>query len=80
MPRLVKSALGDAEAYTGDIRSHLWAIDPLATAQFTEDGSEAISQLGARLRLQVVSPAGGTASVETDEELKDEALGYHARP
>jgi hypothetical protein len=43
MPRIVKSAVGDAEKFTGDIRSHLMAIDPDQVGQFTEDGSEALS-------------------------------------
>ncbi len=80
MPRLVKSALGDAEAYTGDIRTHLWAIDPLATSQFTEDGSEAISQISLDWACKSCHRDGGTASVKTDDELKDEAIGYHNRP
>ncbi len=80
MPRLVKSAVGDAEAYTGDIRAHLWAIDPTAVSQFNEDGSEAISQISLDFACKSCHREGGTASVRTDAELQEEALGYHDRP
>ena len=39
MPRVSKSALGDAEHYSGDLRTHLMAINPLATSQFDEEGA-----------------------------------------
>ncbi len=45
LPRIVKSAVGNADGYTGDIRAHLWAIDPEATSQFSEDGSATIAQV-----------------------------------
>ncbi len=45
MLRIVKSAWGDAKAYTSDVRAHLWAIDPEAISQFSEDDTEAISQV-----------------------------------
>lgn len=77
MPRIVKSAVGNAEAYTGDIRAHLWAIDPEATSQFSEDGSEAISQITLDFACKSCHRDGGSATVKTDEELKDEATGYH---
>jgi hypothetical protein len=80
MPRMVKSAVGDAAAFTGDIRTHMWAIDPLAVAQFTEDGSEAISQIGLDFACKSCHREGGTATVKTDDELKEEAIGYHDRP
>ena len=79
MPRIVKSALGDAEAFTGDIRSHLWAIDPDAVSQFTEDGSFAISQVSLDFACKSCHRDGGFANAYTDDELKDEAFGYHSR-
>jgi len=41
MPRVTKSALGNADHFTGDIRTHLFAINPRAGAQFSDDGSAA---------------------------------------
>ena len=80
MPRIVKSAWGDAEAYTGDIRAHLWAIDPDAVSQFSEDGTEAISQVSLDFACKSCHRTGGSATVKTEEELQDTAIGYHERP
>ena len=80
MPRIIKSAVGNADAYTGDIRAHLWAIDPSATSQFSEDGKTAISQVSIDFACKSCHRTGGTATVKTDEELREEAVGYHERP
>ncbi|NNC93893.1 MAG: hypothetical protein HKN80_15525 [Acidimicrobiia bacterium] len=80
MPRIVKSALADAESFTGDIRAHLWAIDPFAVSQFTEEGDVAVSQITLDFACKSCHRPGGTASVRTDDELVDEAVDYHARP
>ncbi len=80
MPRVTKSAVGNAEMFTGDIRTHLMAIDPTQIGQFTEDGSEALSQLGLDFACRSCHVEGGSASVKTDEELIDKAYGYHDRP
>lgn len=80
MPRIVKSAWGDASKFTGDIRAHLFAIDPEATSQFTADGKNAISQVALDFACKSCHIEGGKASVRSDEELRDMALGYHARP
>ena len=80
MPRITKSAWGDADAYTGDIRTHLWAIDPYATSQFSEDGTTAISQVSLDFACKSCHRTGGSASVKTDEQLKDTAIGYHSTP
>ena len=79
LPRIVKSAVGNADGYTGDIRAHLWAIDPEATSQFSEDGSAAISQVTLDFAGKSCHRDGGSATVKTDEELKAEAIGYHNR-
>ena len=80
MPRITKSAVGNAEAYTGDIRAHLWAIDPDAASQFSEDGSSAISQVSIDFACKSCHRTGGSATVKTDEQLRDSAIGYHDRP
>ena len=77
MPRITKSAVGDAAAFTGDIRTHLWAIDPDATAQFSEDGSTANPQITLDFACKSCHRPGGTATEKTDQELKDSANGYH---
>ncbi len=80
MPRVTKSAVGNAEMFTGDIRTHLMAIDPTQIGQFTEDGSKALSQLGLDFSCRGCHVEGGSATPKTDEELIDKAFGYHDRP
>ncbi len=80
MPRVTKSATGNAEMFTGDIRTHLMAIDPEQIGQFSEDGSEALSQLGMDFSCRHCHVEGGSATPKTDEELVEKAVDYHERP
>ncbi|TEU15610.1 MAG: hypothetical protein E3J21_12790 [Anaerolineales bacterium] len=80
MPRVTKSAWGDAEKFTGDIRTHLMAIDPDQIGQFTEDGSEALSQVSLDFACRGCHVKGGSATPKTDEELLEKADGYHDKP
>jgi len=77
MPRVTKSALGDPEIFTGDIRTHLMAIDPNQIEQFNEDGTQSLSQLGLNFACRHCHGAGGFASPKSDEELKEAAYGIH---
>ena len=77
MPRVTKSALGDAERFTGDIRTHLMAIDPNQIDQFSADGSVTLSQLGLNFACRHCHSEGGMASPKSDEELMDAANGIH---
>lgn len=77
MPKLTKSALGDAERFTGDLRTHMMAIDPDQIGQFSEDGSEALSQLSLDFACRSCHSDGGDGTVKTDEELIEGAKGYH---
>lgn len=80
MPRVTKSATGNAETFTGDIRTHLMAIDPEQIGQFSEDGSVALSQLGLDFACRHCHVEGGSAMPKTDEELIEKAIDYHERP
>ena len=80
MPRISKSAWGDAAKFTGDIRTHEMAIDPTQTSQFTKDGKLALSQIGLDFACKSCHVQGGKASVKTDDALKAKAKGYHAQP
>ncbi len=80
MPRVTKSAVGDADKFTGDIRTHLMAIDPDQIGQFTEDGSRSLSQLGLDFACRQCHVMGGSATPKTDQELVEKAVGYHAKP
>ena len=80
MPRVTKSAVGDAERFTGDLRTHLMAIDPNQIGQFTEDGTVALSQLSLDFSCRGCHNADGFARVKEDAELIEAATGYHDPP
>ena len=83
MPRLVKSATGNADMFTGDIRTHMMAIDPDQVEQFIEldDGSVvSASQIGLDFACRHCHVEGGQATPKTDDELRAVATGYHERP
>lgn len=77
MARVTKSAWGNAEKFTGDIRTHLMAINPNQMGQFSEDGSTALSELG--LDFACKSCHNGGFAYE-DAVLQEEAKGFHTAP
>ena len=79
MPRMVQSAWSDPEKFTGDLRSHLMAIDATQLVQFTEDGTSSLSQVGLNFACRHCHGAG-LGSPKTDEELLQAAQGYHDMP
>lgn len=79
MPFMVKSAVGNIDKYTGDIRTHLMAIDPNQIEQFNEDGSVALSQIGLNFACRHCHGAG-LATEKTDDELIAGATDYHDQP
>ena len=80
MPRVSKSAVGNADMFTGDLRTHMMGIDATQIGQFSEDGSVALSELGLNFACRSCHVDGGSATVKTDEELIEKAYGYHDRP
>ncbi|KAA3665183.1 MAG: hypothetical protein DWQ04_01950 [Chloroflexi bacterium] len=80
MPRVTKSALGDPERFTGDIRTHLMAIEPTQVGQFTEDGTVALSQLSLDFACRSCHNPEGFAGEATDDVLIEAATGYHEPP
>jgi hypothetical protein len=79
MPRMVKSAWGDPEKFTGDIRTHMMAIDPNQVGQFSEDGTTALSQISLDFACRHCH-VEGRVQPKTDEELISAATGYHTPP
>ncbi|RME22750.1 MAG: hypothetical protein D6806_12450 [Deltaproteobacteria bacterium] len=78
MPYIAKSAVGDAAAYKGDVRSHLFAINTDAAAsQFSTDGSNANPYITLQWACRSCHRQGGTATDKTDAELEAMAKGYH---
>jgi hypothetical protein len=80
MPRITKSAWGDAAKFMGDIRTHLMAIDAGQVSQFTDDGKVSLSQISLDFACRQCHVEGGLATVKTDEELIEKARGYHTQP
>ena len=78
MPRMIgSSASVDAAKFVGDIRVHMFAIDPDATAQFSADGKLVISQITLDFACKGCHGAG-KATPKTNDELKAKAKNYHA--
>jgi hypothetical protein len=78
MPRLIKSAVGDPDIFTGDFRTHQVSINPQLTGQFSDDGSAAQPQLSLDFACRSCHSPNGFASEKTDEELIEAATNYHA--
>ncbi len=76
MPRVIKSAWADPEKYSGDIRTHLMAINPTQIEQFSDDGTIALSEIGLNFACRHCH-GGGLGSTKTDEELIAAATDYH---
>lgn len=68
VPCVTKSAIGNTEMFTGDIRTHLMDIDPQQIGQFTKDDSEALSQVGLDSACRHCRVHGGSTTPKTGEE------------
>lgn len=80
MPRITKSALGNADVFSGDLRTHIMAIDPEQVGQFSEDGSTSLSQISLDFACRSCHSEGGMATDKADEVLIDAASEYHTAP
>ncbi len=76
MPRLVKSAWGVAELFSGDIRTHMMAIDPYQIEQFSADGATSLSQISLNFACRHCH-IPGTGLEKSDQELIEAATNYH---
>jgi len=85
MPRIVKTAWGDPETFTGDIRTHLMSINPAQIEQFytvvegDTEKSYSYSEIGLNYACRHCH-VQGKGSVKTDEELVNAAYNYHEKP
>ena len=77
MPLMAKSAVANLEIFTGDIRSHIFSINPDPTAaQFTDDG--ALSSPFITLEYACKHCHNGEWAVDRDlDSLATVAKGYH---
>ena len=83
MPRVIRSAAGDPELFTGDIRTHVVAIDPFQIEQFVEsEDGQTISrpQISLNFACRHCHNPEGLALPKTDEELLQTAADYHVPP
>lgn len=80
MPPMGKSAVADLDIYTGDIRSHQFAINPDPEApQFSEDGATTMPYI--TLTYACLQCHNGQLATEKEPEvLKAMASGYHTMP
>ena len=86
MPRMDMAAWGDPAKFSGDIRTHLMAIDPYQIDQFetiTDTNGIAtqysLSDIGLNFACRHCH-GSGMGTTKTDEELINAAAGYHDRP
>lgn len=79
MPRITKSAVANPEEFTGDIRTHLMAIDVDQVGQFDPGGTVALSQVSLDFACKHCH-VPGSAFEKSDDELHEAATGYHERP
>jgi nitrate reductase cytochrome c-type subunit len=79
MPRVTVSAVGDPARFTGDLRTHLMAINPQATSQFSKDGETAMPYLALDFACKGCHNEASRAPVLPDERLVEVATGFHDR-
>ncbi|MCB0128993.1 MAG: hypothetical protein KDE58_42295 [Caldilineaceae bacterium] len=79
MPMVTVSAVGDPARFTGDVRTHLMAINPYETEQFDKDGASALPYISLNFACRSCHYDDGRAPNLTDEELQEAAIGYHDR-
>ena len=77
MPRVTKSAVADPDRFSGDLRTHLMAINPYSTSQFDEDGSVSQPYLSLDFACRSCHHRGGDGGNLTDATLIEAAVDYH---
>jgi len=78
MPQMIQNTWGDAQKFTGDVRTHRMAIDPSQVHQFNADGSLATMQISLDFACRHCH-VEGMVTPKTDQELIQAATGYHTR-
>lgn len=75
MPRLIQDGSANPQAFMGDFRTHVVAIDPRLPHQFTEEGTLVSGQISLDFACRHCH-----GSTKTDQELMSAAIGYHNIP
>ena len=79
MPRITKSAVADPARFSGDLRTHMFAINPFAKSQFNKDGTQAEPDIAVEFACKGCHSEAGRAPVLEDARLVEVATGFHER-
>ncbi len=79
MPRITTSAVASAERFSGDMRTHIFAINPNAKSQFNKDGSASEPYVAVEFACKGCHSELGRAPVLDDARLIEVATGFHDR-
>lgn len=76
MPRIIRSAVGDPDLFTGDMRTHSVTINPNQIEQFDAETGEPLPEIGLNFACRQCHN-DRLANLKTDQELISTANGYH---
>lgn len=79
MPYMDKVALANLDEFSGDLRSHLMAINPNATSQFTADGTVSQPYITLDYACRSCHREDGRGPNLEDAVLAEAAVGFHDR-
>lgn len=79
MPRATRSAVADPARFSGDVRTHMFAINPFAKSQFNKDGTQAEPDITVAFACKSCHSEAGRAPVLEDARLVEVATGFHDR-
>ena len=77
MPYVTQTAVADPAKFSGDLRTHLMAINPVALTSVDDKGAWAGAYLGIDFACKGCHNADGRGDALTDEQLLEAAKGYH---
>lgn len=79
MPRITTSAVADPARFSGDVRTHMFAINPHAKSQFNRDGTQAEPYVTVDFACKSCHSEAGRAPVLEDARLQEVATDFHDR-
>jgi hypothetical protein len=79
MPLATKSAVADPAQFTADVRTHLFAINPQALTQLTDEGDASNPFVAIEFSCKGCHNEDGPGGPLPDEQLVEVATGFHDR-
>lgn len=79
MPRGTRSAVAVPTRFTGDMRTHMFAINPFARSQFNQDGTQAEPDITIEFACKSCHSEEGRAPLLEDARLIEVTVGFHER-